>query len=207
MKQKQRIIFLLVIVVLATVGVLYGKHRYIEYKKKPKLNPNPQYFLTIKGYISPKLSRTIQLAFEQTYAARNNKCSKVTNVLAGFESLPAKHDTYHIKPDKKGYYQVMIPMDKYLPGYCNWQPWELEHTLNKREEAYESPRGFSFISYDNEKSNSNNPKVFEYICKNALNTCRVKIPPHTYADIYIRTDRSFTQILNIKSQDEEAQIK
>ena len=90
-----------------------------KYKPK-KLNPHPQYFMTVKGFIDPRLVKHIHLTMVAEYNNYNPKCNMWVSRFNGV-NVPWQifHD-YPVHPDSKGNYQVKIPLDYYQPGKCDW---------------------------------------------------------------------------------------
>jgi len=94
-----------------------GQHE----KNKPQLNPHPKYRVTISGNIAPNLKWPMYFGFWATYAAYNPKCKVDVNTFEGVSGQPGHPIFYPVKPDKKGDYQIKIPIDYYLPGKCDWK--------------------------------------------------------------------------------------
>jgi len=187
--------------ILLVIWIDFSVSACADMKEKPKLNPQPQYFLTLHGVVSPKLNKTIQLTFIQAYVGSNPKCAKTTNFLAGIKENPSRSIVYHIHPESNGHYQVKIPLDRYTSGFCQWAPWALGYTLSQEDFELQSD-GYGLINYDNKQSQKYNPSYINFICKNA-DSCHVRIPRNSDAIIYLRTNKSYTQELNILSKEEK----
>ena len=91
-------------------------------KYQPVVNPHPQYFVTVSGHIDPQLAKAAHLSWGTTALTQNPKCNihsqdKIKNL------LPQQNDitTYPVKTDAQGNYQIKIPIDRYLPGFCQWR--------------------------------------------------------------------------------------
>jgi len=94
-----------------------GEHE----NKKPQLNPHPKYRVIISGNIAPNLKWPMYFGFWATYAAYNPTCKVNVNAFEGVSGQPGHPIFYPVKPDKKGNYQIKIPIDYYLPGQCDWK--------------------------------------------------------------------------------------
>ena len=90
---------------------------------KPKLHAHPKYFLLAHGHIAPSLLDAVALRWTAIYASNNPKCQYYKSPgakSAGVYSLRQVVTTWKSRANNKGDYQLSIPLDKYLPGYCQW---------------------------------------------------------------------------------------
>lgn len=99
------------IVLILVAG--YSLFHYIRYS--PHRNPNPKYFVTIKGTVSPGLQDKIR--FYMSYATSAERCEH-----QGFNYSYGKSKSINIKPqfNNKNEYSIVLPLDKYKSGWCNW---------------------------------------------------------------------------------------
>jgi hypothetical protein len=98
-------------------------------KYAPILNPHPKYFFKAYGTLAPGIKKSIKLSFVLDYSTEKKECLVSVNKLAGVYSVRNEITKYTIKPDKNGYYQLKIPLDKYEPGYCNWSWGSIHYVI------------------------------------------------------------------------------
>ena len=90
-------------------------------KYKPVVNPHPQYFVTVSGHIDPQFAKAVHLSWQTTAWTKNPKCQVTINKFEGVVDERYQEQVYPVKVDKQGYYHINIPIDHYLPGYCDWR--------------------------------------------------------------------------------------
>ena len=104
----------------ACSGSKYPDSTKVPAKYMPKVNPNPKYFMTVKGFIDPRLKGRIHLTIVAEYNNYNPKCNLWISHLQGANTPWQIFRDYKIKPDAKGGYEIKIPLDHYQQGKCNW---------------------------------------------------------------------------------------
>jgi len=133
-----------------------GQHE----KKEPQVNPHPKYRVIISGNIAPNLKWPMYFGFWATYAAYNPKCKVDVNAFEGVSGQPGHPIFYPVKPDKKGDYQIKIPIDYYLPGKCDWKIAWIDyaygyHPIPKNKDDADSVG--TAIQFGNRDSGQENP--------------------------------------------------
>lgn len=110
-------------VLVLGILILVLHHLWLKHEAKPIINPQPQYFVTIKGNIQPNMPYPMTVMYRATYGGYNPKCAVHGSWLnmSGLDYMPGKPVYYPIHPDKQGNYIVKIPIDAYLPGKCQWK--------------------------------------------------------------------------------------
>ena len=122
MRSKSLIIIASLLLLLAGCS---GSNHYpdstkVPAKYKPTVNPHPKYFMTVKGFIDPRLQHRIHLTIVVEYDTYNPKCDLWISHFNGVQSPWQIFNDYPIHPDNKGNYHIKIPLDYYLPGKCDW---------------------------------------------------------------------------------------
>lgn len=187
---------------------VFGLASCASWKERPQENPHPQYYLTLKGHIAKSLRNEVRLRFIQTVAALSDKCTHVTNHLEGVTGNPTKSHTYVAEPDAKGNYEIKVPLDKYLPGYCDWQPWAMGITLTDQEYYYDS-NGLAFITYSNTESKAHNAYISNYYCSNPVDNsdtgdnCYSIVKPGNEVPTYLRTNMSTDMTVNVSLKEKK----
>jgi hypothetical protein len=120
----------------------------IPAQEQPLLNPAPQYFMALQGHIDPALKHTIQLTWLATYYTFNPQCNVEVNQLEGVDSPLIIYHYFPVKPDAKGNYQLKIPLDKYMPGYCQWAIVSIAYHYRYKQSVYseDTSTGVGFSS-------------------------------------------------------------
>ena len=101
-------------------------------KFQPVVNPNPNYFMTVKGHVAPELAGTVRLVWVTEYYTANPECEVVTNQFEGVRNAREVENTLIVKPNSSGNYEYKIPLDKYLPGFCRWQVSDSSYILSSK---------------------------------------------------------------------------
>lgn len=110
----------------------------------PQLNPQPKYFVTVEGYINPKLAQDINLTWHIAYITHNDDCREVFNPLEGVYGARSQEDSFLIKTDETNHYSYKIPIDKYLPGYCDWHATSMYYESRSKSKKYRLTSDFVF---------------------------------------------------------------
>jgi hypothetical protein len=108
-------------------------------KYQPVLNPHPHNFITVRGYISNKLSKQVQLIWHVSYYTNNSKCKKIINSFEGVTSPLSKIDSYTVITNKDHRYLIRIPIDRYQQGLCKWQASQLYYSFFYKKQNYGTP--------------------------------------------------------------------
>jgi len=150
-------------------------------KDTPKINPHPTYFVTISGHIDPHLKAPVYLGFWASYAGYSQHCEKTANILAGTKKLPGKTKFFPAKTNAEGNYEVKIPVDLYLPGYCDWKianiitSWQFKKPLDRnswKKTGVQSVMSFGNINNEHENPSLPSKKINTAIlCKNKSSFC------------------------------------
>lgn len=104
------------------------------YKKQPKLNPHPQYFIMIHGHVAARLRGKLNITFQQGFMGQSDKCTYIKNIFALEVANPYKSIHYQPKINTHGDFTLRIPTDRFTPGYCQWSPWNLYINIGKKVE-------------------------------------------------------------------------
>jgi hypothetical protein len=124
MKLK-RILLLVVIVpvliILALIGKNYAVDTYRDWKYAPTINPQPKYFMTVKGNVDPKLIGKIDIGMQAIYSTTVKNCDKTYNALEGVRGWRQKEIMFYPENiEKNGNYKIEIPLDYFTSGVCSW---------------------------------------------------------------------------------------
>lgn len=127
------------IAVVASLSLDHGD--YVSHRQKfdPAPNLNPKYFVVAHGHIALSLLDKVNLSWKATYISHNPKCQYYPNSYVKFEGVPSDRAVvsfWKAQADAKGDYQLKIPLDKYLPGYCQWSIFKLYFSLNNIRSRY-----------------------------------------------------------------------
>ncbi len=95
------------------------------------------------------------------------------------------------QPDERGHYELRIPLDRYLTGSCEWQPYSLGVRLSNDKNADAA----GFVVYG--KPSSGIPTVYNRVCGDTPGSCRVRIPKGTNAIFRLSGTQSSTQNFNL----------
>lgn len=126
--------YALIAIVIIIAG--YSVFHYIRYS--PHLNPHPQYFVTIKGTVSPELQDKIR--FYMRYATRAKRCEH-----QGFNVNYSSARADKIKPrfNNKNEFSIVVPLDKYKPGWCEWNASDFGYYfIGEKYKNYQYAVGF-----------------------------------------------------------------
>jgi hypothetical protein len=119
---------LALLVVIIIFGIIYAvkQHKYL-----PRRNDKPHYFMTVQGYISPKLKNKVALTWTSTYYTTNPACQTTVNPLEGVYAARMKSFTLHIKPSAEGRYHTKYPINALTSGYCHWRLMYISYLANQ----------------------------------------------------------------------------
>lgn len=121
MKKKQSVFISVSIIIVLLIAWQVYRHQNISIK--PTLQAKPKYFLIGRGHIAPSLLNLVTLKWTAIYASQNTKCQYYKTPVAKRANMPsARQVTQHwiTKSNTNGEYQIRIPLDRYLPGECQW---------------------------------------------------------------------------------------
>lgn len=133
MTRKRGCLVSVLVVVLLGFGLWATCKFYDWYKYSPRLNPNPQHFLTVQGHVYPGLKDKILLKWTANYVTSNKDCEEAPDFGAYLEGamFPREHAISYIIPVKAdGSYRMKIPLDILRPGYCEWKINDLYDNLD-----------------------------------------------------------------------------
>lgn len=63
----------------------------------------------------------MHLTILTVYTSKNPKCRKEINKLEGVLIQRERQHVTIVKPNKAGYFDYKVPLDKFLPGFCQWK--------------------------------------------------------------------------------------
>lgn len=109
-------------------------------KYSPQINLHPKHFVTIKGYIDPRLQHRIKINWITRFYTQNKSCEITINEFEGVHAPRMKSVTLKITPNRKGAFKYKLPTDKYLPGYCIWKTLTAYYQLNDKNKNLGTPR-------------------------------------------------------------------
>ena len=134
------LIFLGVITLLTGCGSGYPDSTKVPAKYMPKVNPHPKYFMTVKGFIDPRLQQRIHLTMIAEYDNFNPKCNMWVSYFEGADASWQIFHTYKIRPNHQGNYQIKIPLDYYQPSRCNWHAAAISYKDDDAPSDGDSPQ-------------------------------------------------------------------
>lgn len=86
----------------------------------PRMNPHPQYFMTVKGHIDPDVAKIKKFKIEAFYQTNSPDCEYDTSGIEGAMAPRHRWVVYPIKPNADGNYEILVPLDHFKPGRCEW---------------------------------------------------------------------------------------
>jgi hypothetical protein len=98
-------------------------------KYKPIINTHPRYFVSVSGHIDPQIVKAVHLIWQTTAWTQNSKCQVTLNQFEGVVDNRYQEDYYPVTPNQQGNYAIKIPIDRYLPGYCDWRMRKLAFSI------------------------------------------------------------------------------
>ncbi len=189
---KGKTIWLVVILVCLIAGIFFWIKNHAH---KPVLNPNPKNFIYLTGTIAAQFKYTGHLIFIMEYMAMNPSCSHSYGLLESLTYPKTKLEKRWIYTDKYNQYKIRFAMDKYLPGYCDWQPYALDYDFTRSSNNYGTLGLISVIKAANEHSNAH---VINRICNkpDLLTSCNVFLDKADGQYPDIRPNQSYHLVLN-----------
>jgi len=164
MKIKHWIALVIFIVTVIVIGVKWHNYNSLYH---PKVNPNPKYFMTIKGHIAKPLLNELKLQFVATYTANNKECEVIVNPNVGTPIFMRRVISYNPEISKNQDYLIKIPLDRFLPGYCKWQAYSVryhllsdKHTSPRLKEFLNKIQTYSFVNQSNYTYKIDNKKYY-----------------------------------------------
>jgi hypothetical protein len=124
------------------------QHHKNNSKFAPKVNPKQLYQIQITGYARKKLLKTARPKFILSYQTMAKKCQKNINMLEGVWVPRTVLSKIAPRENTGNKFVLAIPLDKYAPGSCRWQPGELYMKLGNRhyDIAFFSPNSVLKVS-------------------------------------------------------------
>jgi len=132
-------IFILAVIALVVWISVRDHLRY-----HPAKNPQPKYFLTVKGHVDPKLKNDLKLEWGTSYATTNPKCNKTYNWLEGVSGERIENLNYAVTFSSNGDYQLRIPIDGLIPGYCGWEVGDVYFSFKYKKFDYSADADTAF---------------------------------------------------------------
>jgi len=176
-------LFAIIVFMIALLSFLPG-----WYKKQPKLNPHPKYFITIHGHAAPEYQGKLKIVIQQEFDAWNDKCGYYKAFLS-----PLTHNEkkviYSIKLTNTGSYSVRVPTDLYKSGYCKWKPMGINLAVKNHNFSQD------IVYYDN---TSHTPSInsINISCMQNNKTCSISDKFYYELPIQVALNRSRTIEIN-----------
>ncbi len=164
-------------------------------KYAPEINLRPRYFMTVRGYVDPKIKDDVQLEFITIYYTTNPACKYTINYFEGVSSYREIDHVIKVKTDQHGNYKYAIPLDLYKPGFCGWNIVDISY---KTDDKIPNFRGYSIASFlKKEISSINYLGEDNWMCQKG-SECQTEnhAPLKGYYDLYPRGNYKF--IINLK---------
>lgn|SRR3990167_893179 len=107
-----------------------SRNNHNPVKNPPTNNPHPQYYFNIKTQVDPKIEQPIKLTLQARYVTSNPNCQNLTHWFEGVKEDQAItiEKTVTLPHNQVMYYK--IPLDKFLPGYCQWRVERVAYQLH-----------------------------------------------------------------------------
>ena len=181
---------ILPIIALSLLAIGGGYYSFSQLKYQPKINPNPKYFITVKGHVSPRLKDKITLEWISEFATTNPKCDKTVNYLEGVDVPRISKKNYSI--DSRTVYQKQIPLNYYFPGYCAWMLKDIRYEIKTKNTLL----GTAVISFFGESKLKGSYNVHDIIACNHQ-TCQHVGKPYLNTNHILSTHSNYFFQLNI----------
>ena len=111
-------------------------------------------------------------------------------VLKAIQATPL---VYHTTINAQGNYKIVIPLDNYLPGKCQWQPWKTEYQLASTPKQQVDTN--SLIRYGERTDRI--PRYYNIACYDNAQDCDIKIPKGYYDTFTLSRKKSQTIHFNL----------
>ena len=152
MKIRYILTTMAIALLLTGCGGGYPDSTKVPAKYMPKVNPHPKYFMTVKGFIDPRLQQRIHLTIVAEYDNFNPKCNLWISHFEGADTPWQIFHDYKIKPDNTGHYKIKIPLDHYQPGKCDWDIAGVRYRTEKQSDGDASVLAFFDVKTHYNKS-------------------------------------------------------
>ena len=129
MKIRHILTTMAIALLLIGCGSGYPDSTKVPVKYMPKVNPHPKYFMTVKGFIDPRLQQRIHLTIVAEYNNYNPKCNLLISHFEGASSPWQIFYNYPINLNSKSSYQIKIPLYYYQPGKCRWHIANISYVI------------------------------------------------------------------------------
>jgi hypothetical protein len=160
----------------------------------PEINPSPQYFMTIKGHMAPKLIQNHQLIFIADYYTDNPACEYTISSIEGVSSSRKQSLILPAQVNNFGFYQIKIPLDQYKNGVCQWSLFSIGFKLNNTNLNFLNVIAF-FKKNSKNKTYHIHDKLF---CIN--NICNRLTSPYLDTEYFLSTNTNYTFQLDINGK-------
>ncbi|MCK4870170.1 MAG: hypothetical protein KAS93_03580 [Gammaproteobacteria bacterium] len=114
-------------------------------KYAPILNAKPKYFVTVKTAVASSLQKKIMPIWIVTYKTTNKACEVTTNSLEGVVLPRIIREHIKSKVVDGRYKDLVIPIDKYKPGYCHWKTGYISYKVDHNEDDRDARVAMFFI--------------------------------------------------------------
>ena len=173
LKKTLRNIAIGTIIAIVVVVSVYG---YFYWKYAPHLNPKPQYFMTVKGYIDPAVKDQVQLTWIMRYYSNNPNCEITVNWLEGVSVPRERDDVAHVTPNSTGHYQYQFALDKYNTGFCEWRVIALDYKTNAQVSLDDAYTAVFFSKHAKPFKNTTGTEIWKCTQKNCSSISLVGYP-------------------------------
>lgn len=99
-------------------------------KYYPWRNFQPQYSVTIKGHVDPKIAGVVKLKWIANYSSSVPECDVMYNWFSGNIGPRSRVISFSPIIQPSGDYEVKIPIDYFKPGYCHWEIYYINESTN-----------------------------------------------------------------------------
>lgn len=160
---------------------------------EPQLNPKPQYFVTMEGLLDPKLLEKGTFTLGIAYVTHNDDCRKIINPLEGVYTARVKEESIIVKIDQNHHYGYKIPIDKYLPGYCQWEATAMYYIFRSTDDKLGMQFDVSFT-----KNSYTQPSIYQDDWKCNISKC------YLFKELarakYLNLTSNYKYIINVEKE-------
>ena len=100
----------------------------MDYRWAPAVHESPARLLRISGDKDPNFD----IQFLIRYETSHRECTRTINWLSG-TGEPRWRQVSHVVPSTLSEYSVIIPLDHFIPGPCQWGPNRITYSIRKGE--------------------------------------------------------------------------
>ena len=111
-------------------SLLFISSYYFYFRYQPIINWQPQHYLRVSGQITPRLLSQQQIFWTAVYSSTNPLCQYDVTWFEGADVDRQRKKNFIIKLSQDGHFTGKIPLDYYLPGYCQWRITTIGYRLS-----------------------------------------------------------------------------